>query len=371
MMLERAVITDEGECWSAVVGRDAASDGRFVYAAVTTGIYCRPSCPTPTPLRRNVRFFSDNVAADAAGFCACKRCRPTVASPFAWHAAAVGKACAILRASERAPSLATLAAAVGVSRFHFHRIFKEVLGATPGDYAKAVRWRRLAESLEAGCPVSEAIYGAGYGSLSRAYEKARQVLGMTPAERRAGGAGRKIRFAIASSIMGPVLVAATDEGVCAIEFGDDPAELEQRLRRHLPAAVVERHDADATARVADAVRRSELPSQSLGLPPDVRDVAFRARLRKSLGQGLIAGLPGSRVAHPHIAPASAAESPVPSGRAGRRSAVASEDGPEARDAFRRLEDAVDETLQASFPASDPPCWTLGRSKRDGYGPERP
>ena len=293
--MERAVIADEGGCWSAVVRRDAAADGRFVYAVVTTGIYCRPSCPTPTPLRRNVRFFPDSAAAEAAGFSACKRCRPALASPDAWNVAAVGRACAILRASERAPSLAALAAAVGVSRFHFHRIFKEVLGTTPGEYAKAVRWRRLAESLAAGRPVAEAVYGAGYGSLSRAYEKARQALGMTPAERRAGGAGRRVRVAIADSAVGPVLVAATEEGVCAIEFGDDPAELEERLRRHLPAAVVERYDADFTARVADAVRRAELPRSALALPPDARDVAFRARLRGALGRGAAAGLPGGRV----------------------------------------------------------------------------
>ena len=204
--------------------------------------------------------------------------------------AAVGKACAILSASERAPSLAALADAVGVSRFHFHRIFKEVLGTTPGEYAKAVRWRRLAESLAAGRPVTEAIYGAGYGSISRAYENAREVLGMTPAARRAGGAGIRVRFTVVEQGIRQVLVAATDEGVCAIEFGDDPAELEARLRRHLPAAVIERLDADAAARVAAAVRRAELPPLALGLPAEVRDVAFRARLRSaSLGKARARG----------------------------------------------------------------------------------
>ena len=210
------MIADEGECWSAVLGRDAATDGDFVYAVVTTGIYCRPSCPTPTPLRRNVRIFPDSVAAEAAGFCACKRCRPTLASPLAWHVVAVGKACAILSTSERAPSLAAVADAVGISRFHFHRIFKEMLGTTPGEYFKAVRWRRLAQSLASGRPVTEAIYGAGYGSISRAYESARKVLGMTPAARRAGGAGIQVRFTVVERGIRQVLVAATSEGVCAI-----------------------------------------------------------------------------------------------------------------------------------------------------------
>ncbi|MGH6919206.1 MAG: helix-turn-helix domain-containing protein, partial [Geminicoccaceae bacterium] len=196
-----------------------------------------------------------------------------------------------------------LAAAVGLSRFHFHRIFKEVLGATPGEYAKALRWQRLADSLAAGRPVTEAIYDAGYGSISRAYETARKVLGMTPAARRAGGAGTRVWFTVVEQGIRQVLVAATDEGVCAIEFGDDPAELERRLRRHLPAATLERHDGDFVAQVADAVRRSELPPRALGLPAATRDVAFRARLKKSLAHALVAGLPSSRVARLRVPPA--------------------------------------------------------------------
>lgn len=212
-------------------------------------------------------------------------------------AAAVDKACAILSASERAPSLAAVADAVGVSRFHFHRVFKEVLGTTPGAYFKAVRWRRLAQSLASGRRVTEAIYGAGYGSVSRAYENARKMLGMAPAARRAGGAGIQVRFTVVERGIRQVLVAATDEGICAIEFGDDPAELEARLRRHLPAAVIERLDPSTTTRVAAAVRRAELPPLALGLPADVREVAIRARLRHFLGEGS-SRRPQSRVAQP-------------------------------------------------------------------------
>jgi AraC family transcriptional regulator, regulatory protein of adaptative response / methylated-DNA-[protein]-cysteine methyltransferase len=315
-MVERAVFADESECWSAVASRDAAADGRFVYAVVTTGIYCRPSCPTPTPLRRNVRIFSDPAAAAASGFQACKRCRPTLASPLAPHVVAVDKACALLSASERAPSLAAVADAVGVSRFHFHRVFKEVLGTTPGEYFQAVRWRRLAQSLAIGRPVTEAIYGAGYGSISRAYESARKVLGMTPAARRAGGAGIQVRFTVVEQEIRQVLVAATDEGVCAIEFGDDPAELEARLRRYLPAAVIERLDANSTALVAAAARQAELPPQALGLRADVRDVAIRARLRSFLQQGLSrraqSRVPPPKTAQPVGLPASSGSArPLP------------------------------------------------------------
>jgi AraC family transcriptional regulator of adaptative response/methylated-DNA-[protein]-cysteine methyltransferase len=291
-VLEWAVIRDENKCWSAVARRDAAADERFVYAVVTTGIYCRPSCPTPTPLRRNVRFFSDPAGAEAAGFCACKRCRPTLASPLAWHIAAVGRACAILGTSERAPALAALAEAVGMSRFHFCRVFKEVLGTSPGEYFKAVRLQRLADGLASGRAVTEAIYDAGYGSVSRAYESARRELGMTPATRRAGGAGARVGYTLVERADGPMLVATTDEGVCAIEFGADPAELEARLRRQLPAATIERLEGDAASRVARAARRAELPAKAFELPPEVRGVAVRARLR-----GLLAHRPGASPRH--------------------------------------------------------------------------
>jgi AraC family transcriptional regulator, regulatory protein of adaptative response / methylated-DNA-[protein]-cysteine methyltransferase len=313
-MLEWAVTRIDGECWSAVVGRDAAADGRFVYAVVTTGIYCRPSCPTPTPLRRNVRFFSDPAAAEAAGFCACKRCRPTLASPLAWHIAAVGKSCAILSTSERAPSLAALADAAGISRFHFCRVFKEVLGTSPGEYFKAMRWQRLADGLAAGRAVTAAIYDAGYGSVSRAYESARRELGMTPAARRAGGAGTRVGYTVIERGDGVVLVATTDEGVCAIEFGDDAAKLEARLRRQLPAAAIERLDANAAAPVARAARRAELPLQALELPAEVREVAMRARLRSLLAQPRSAR-PRHRAGKPKVArpvgrPRSAAAAPT-------------------------------------------------------------
>jgi AraC family transcriptional regulator, regulatory protein of adaptative response / methylated-DNA-[protein]-cysteine methyltransferase len=237
----------------------------------------------------------------SGGISACKRCRPTQPSPLAWHVAAVGKACAMLCASERTPSLAAVADAVGVSRFHFHRIFKEVLGTTPGEYFKAVRRQRLAQSLASGRPVTEAIYDAGYGSISRAYENARKVLGMTPAAWRAGGAGIRIRFAIAEEGGGQVLVATTDEGLCAIEFGDDPADLEARLRRRLAAAAIASLDPDGRARVAAAVRRAELPPRALGLAPEVREVAIRARLGSLLGHAS-SMRPRSRVGRLEAAP---------------------------------------------------------------------
>src|SRR5690606_20686283 len=250
--MERAVIAAESDWWNAVVHRDATADGRFVYAVSTTGIYCRPSCPTPTPLRDNVRFFAGPAAAEAAGFRPCKRCRPTLASALAWHVGAIGKACAILDTSEGAPSLAAVATAVGLSRYHFHRVFKKVLGTTPGDYFQAQRCRRPAQAPASGRPVSEAVHAAGHPPVSRAYENARRARGMTPAAWRAGGAGTRVRFGVVEQAERHMLVAATDEGVCAIEFGDDPAELEARLRRDLPRAEIEPLDPEMTARIKEA-----------------------------------------------------------------------------------------------------------------------
>lgn len=276
------MVRDGNRCWDAVIQRDAAADGRFVYAVTTTGIYCRPSCSTPTPLRRNVRIFASASAAEAAGFVPCKRCRPTLASPLAAHVAAVGRACAILGASRRAPPLATVADAVHISRFHFHRIFKQVLGTTPARYVEAARWRRLAEALASECAVTRAIHRAGYDSVSRAYEHAQEGLGMTPAVRHAGGTGTRVWFAVVQDGVGQALVALTRQGVCAIELGDDPETLAAGLRRDLPGAVIARLDASATAWIRATLRRAALPPLAWELPAEVREVALQARLRSLL-----------------------------------------------------------------------------------------
>ena len=175
---------DFDKCWAALEQRDSAAASGFFYGVRTTGVYCRPGCTSRMPLRRNTMFFETQAEAEAVGLRPCKRCRPTDGTSASRHVAAVERACALLRNSDGIPSLAELAHAAGISPFHFHRVFKQVTGATPRDYARTHRLGRLAEKLEAGQPVTEAIYASGFGSSSRAYESAPAGLGMTPGARR-------------------------------------------------------------------------------------------------------------------------------------------------------------------------------------------
>ncbi len=171
---------DFEQCWATLESRGAGASSGFFYGVRTTGVYCRPGCTSRLPLRRNTMFFETPAAAEAAGLRPCKRCRPIDGSAASRHVAAIEKACALLRKSDTTPTLAELADAAGISRFHFHRVFKQITGATPRDYARTHRLGRFADKLEAGQPVTEAIYASGFGSSSRAYEVAPSGLGMRP-----------------------------------------------------------------------------------------------------------------------------------------------------------------------------------------------
>ena len=203
----------------AVENRDAAADGNFFYGVRTTGVYCRPGCASRRPLRTNTLFFETTAAAEAAGFRSCKRCRPTDGSAASRHVAAIEKACALLRTSETIPSLGELADAAAISRFHFHRVFKQITGVTPRDYARSHRLGRLGEKLDSGQPITASIYASGFGSSSRAYEVAPAGLGMTPGTRRRGGSGETIRFVTVATPLGWALVAATKRGICMTALG--------------------------------------------------------------------------------------------------------------------------------------------------------
>jgi AraC family transcriptional regulator, regulatory protein of adaptative response / methylated-DNA-[protein]-cysteine methyltransferase len=248
----------------------------------TTGVYCRPGCASRQPRPENVAYYETAEAAEAAGFRPCKRCRPREGSPAERHVAAIGRACALIRASDRLPSLAELADAAGISRFHFHRVFKQITGATPRDWGKAHRMGRLADRLEAGEGVAEAVYGAGFGASSRAYEAAPNGLGMTPGARRDGGKGETIRYTVVSTWLGLALVAATERGVCMTALGDESAGLEADLRRRFPAATLVAADAALCGWTERVVRYITRPAEQLDLPLDIRGTAFQAQVWRAL-----------------------------------------------------------------------------------------
>jgi AraC family transcriptional regulator, regulatory protein of adaptative response / methylated-DNA-[protein]-cysteine methyltransferase len=282
-MAIRKMMTDEAR-WQAVMAKDKSADGRFFFSVRTTGVYCRPSCPARPARRENVAFHASCDAAEAAGFRACKRCRPRQASQSERDAALVARACEIIKNAEQAPQLASLAAALGVSPFHFHRTFKASTGLTPKGYADAHRADRVRNALPSSKSVTDAIYDAGFNSNGRFYASSGKVLGMTPRRYRTGGGFSQIRFAIGECSLGSILVAATEKGVCAILLGSDPDALLRQLQDRFAKAEIVGGDAAFEKLVAKVVGFVEQPKLGLDLPLDVQGTAFQQRVWKALGQ---------------------------------------------------------------------------------------
>jgi AraC family transcriptional regulator, regulatory protein of adaptative response / methylated-DNA-[protein]-cysteine methyltransferase len=269
--------------WEAVLSRDATVDGSFVYAVKTTGIYCRPSCPSRAPKRRNVVFYETTAAAEAEGFRACRRCNPAGKSPAETTAGVVAQACRRIENAEEMPKLEVLAASAGLSPFHFHRQFKAVTGLTPRAYGAAQRSKRVrAELADGTSSVTSAIYGAGFNSNSRFYETSNQVLGMTPSAYKQGGKDAEIRFAVGESSLGAILVAQSEKGICAISLGDDPEKLVRDLQDRFSNARLIGGDHDFEELVARVVGFVEEPRIGLDLPLDVRGSAFQERVWQAL-----------------------------------------------------------------------------------------
>ena len=268
--------------WKAVQRRDRAADGTFVYSVRTTGVYCRPSCAARLPRRENVMFHATCAEAERAGFRPCKRCRPKAPALAEAHATIVARACRLIEDAEEPPTLDDLAQAAGMSRFHFHRVFKAVTGVTPKAYVAGDRAKRVREELASRDTVTQAIYGAGFNSNGRFYAAAPGLLGMTPSEFRSGGSGNVIRFAVGQCSLGAILVAATDKGVCAIEFGDDPEPLLRALQDRFPKAQLLGGDQAFDQLVAKVVGFVEAPAQGLDLPLDIRGTAFQQRVWKAI-----------------------------------------------------------------------------------------
>lgn len=282
-----------GRAWQQVLARDPSADGQFVYAVKTTGIYCRPSCPSRRPERRNVRFFATPEQAEVAGFRACLRCEPLRAEPKPDpQADAIARAAAYLteHAHERI-DLEALAAHVGLGKFALQRGFERVLGVSPAEFARAQRHERFRDRVRTPkTTVTQAIHDAGFGSSSRLYERADQMLGMSPTAMQAGGAGELVLYTLADSPLGRILVAATERGLCNVLFADSDAEALLELRERLPQAILREarpgSTEPASQLLADAVpavlsQLSETPTAA-ALPFHVRATAFQQRVWQAL-----------------------------------------------------------------------------------------
>lgn len=278
----QAAATAADPRWERVVARDRTADGQFWYSVTTTGVYCRPSCPSRRAKPQNVTLHDTLSAAKATGFRACKRCNPDGASLEAQNAARVARACRLIEQSEEPLSLAELAQAVELSPSHFHRMFRAVTGLTPKHYTQAHRAQRVRERLAQGESVTATIYDAGFNSAGRFYEKTTDMLGMTPSSYRAGGVHEDIRFAVGQSSLGAILVASSDKGVAAILMGEDPGTLVRNLQDRFPKAHLIGGDAAYEQLVARVVGFIEAPQIGLGLPLDVRGTAFQQRVWRAL-----------------------------------------------------------------------------------------
>jgi AraC family transcriptional regulator of adaptative response/methylated-DNA-[protein]-cysteine methyltransferase len=268
--------------WEALISRRPGSDGNFWYGVRTTGVYCRPTCPSRLPRPDNVVFFATRGDAEQAGFRPCKRCKPEQADLHARHAAMVAEACRLIEQADQAPDLKELAEKAGMSPWHYHRVFKAVTGLTPKAYAVAHRARRVRNELGRAGSVTDAIYDSGYNSNGRFYENAGSLLGMTPSAWRAGGAEMDIRFAVGECALGSILVAKSDRGVCAILLGDDPETLARDLQDQFPKANLIGGDVDFEELVAKVIGFVEAPALGLDLPLDVRGTAFQQRVWQAL-----------------------------------------------------------------------------------------
>ena len=296
--LSSALYSTDEQRWAAVQTRDPGADGQFVYAVRTTGVYCRPSSSARQPKRENVLFFDSAEQAEAAGYRPSRRAAGDQTCASEQRAQLVAKACRLIEACETAPSLDDLAAQLGMSSFHFHRVFKAQTGLTPKAYASAARAKRLRDELgHTSTSVTDAIYGAGFNSNSRFYETAHQRLGMHARDYKDGGAGATIRFAVGECSLGAILVAQSQRGICAILLGEDPDALLIDLQKQFPKAQLIGCDSEFEQLVAQVVGFIEVPSLGLNLPLDVQGTAFQERVWQALREIP----PGTTVSYGQIA----------------------------------------------------------------------
>jgi AraC family transcriptional regulator of adaptative response/methylated-DNA-[protein]-cysteine methyltransferase len=274
---------NQDEFWNAILTKDRTFDGQFVFAVSSTGIYCRPSCPSRRPKRENVSFFALSAAAESAGFRACLRCHPDRMQTSNPQLAMVQQVCGLIENNDGGPvTLESLSERVGVSSFHLQRTFKSIMGMSPSEYAEARRVNKFKQSVQAGEKITDAIYDAGFGSSSRLYELASSQLGMTPATYGKGGRGAVIRYAIGDSPLGRLLVAATDKGVCSVRLGDSDDELTTELRREFFAAEIMMDESRLRAALTAVVDHLNDKTPRIELPLDIRSTAFQRQVWEQL-----------------------------------------------------------------------------------------
>ncbi len=276
-------------CWSAVIAKDKRQDGRFFFGVITTGVYCRPSCPARPPLRKNVRFYETPAAAERDGLRACLRCRPLATLAADPNTERIRALCEYIRqnaAGGVSLTLEDLSRRSGLSPFHLQRSFKAIVGVTPKQYLEGCRMDAFKGGLRSQRSVTDAIYDAGFGSSSRVYERADTRLGMTPAEYRAGGKGTAISYVSVQVPLGLLMIGATDRGLCFVQFGESHAELLAELRKEYPAAVLtemaQPYPRQFRLWVDALIRHLSGHQPDLDLPLDVRATAFQLKVWRYL-----------------------------------------------------------------------------------------
>lgn len=272
--MKNLTLNTDDDRWLAVMARDPAADNQFVFAVQTTGIFCRPSCRARHALRKNVVFYPDSHHAQQAGFRPCKRCLPDRADPQAHKIAKVEKACRLLE-QEQLLTLDALAEQVGMSAFHFHRLFKSVTGMTPKGWQQAARARRLRSALTQGEKITDSVLAAGFPDSSTFYRKADETLGMTAKQYRNGASSVTVRFAVTDCELGRCLVAESERGICAILLGDNDDTLIAELRALFPLAQSESADGEFRARIDRVISTLTHHDKALELPLDIRGTAFQ------------------------------------------------------------------------------------------------
>ena len=275
--------TDDAR-WNAVLNKNSDADGEFYYAVITTGIYCRPGCRSKLPNRGNVEFFTTCNDAEKAGYRACKRCKPSTVLKAGETEQKIIRACRIIEEVETPIKLADLAARVSLSPYHFHRLFKKIVGITPKQYASRHLSQRFQSKLKTSPSVTDAIYSSGYSSSGSAYDKKRDQLAMQPKAYRSGAAGITITYGVAQCFLGWVVVAATDRGICAIEFGDDAEILPEQVQARFPKAQLKKADVAFKTLLKEVVEFIESPQKTFEVPLDIQGTAFQQQVWQVLRQ---------------------------------------------------------------------------------------